>query len=92
MVRNFGAMVIAATLVVPTLTYAYFPPIRPVTVVGTPDPFPIPDTGVVGEPEAPDPGDKPTAATPEPATLAMGLIGLAAVAGLRMRKQRVVSA
>jgi hypothetical protein len=52
---------------------------------------PVRGTGVIVKGD-PDPVKPPVAATPEPATIVSGLIGLAALGGYRLRKQKAVVA
>jgi PEP-CTERM motif len=87
-----GAIAVAATLVLPSLVLAYFPPTigmpPPVGVKSVPpDPFPVPGAGGLGEPDAPEPGPGPTVQTPEPATVVTGLVGLAMAGGFGLRKR-----
>ena len=61
-----AAITVAATLAIPAIGAAYFPPNiglnPPVVPVVPPDPFGVPDTGGLGEPEPPDPGPRPECA------------------------------
>jgi hypothetical protein len=91
MVRSIGSAIVLLTIVLVTLpasAKAYFPPIKGVTATAVPpEPFPVPPVSGVGEPDAPDPVEVPTAQTPEPASVVMGLVGLAAIAGYRFRSK-----
>jgi hypothetical protein len=80
-----GILALAATVFLPAMGSAYFPP-----TIGQnlpPDPFGTPDTGGLGEPEAPDPGPGPTVQTPEPASVVTALLGLAVAGGYGLRKR-----
>jgi hypothetical protein len=92
------AAALAAALVAPSVTLAYFPPTigmpPPVTGQGVPpDPFKPPTTGGLGEPDAPPPPPGPTVQTPEPASLITALTGavLAVGYGVRKRRQRAAA-
>lgn len=88
---RLGAVALAAALVVPSVSQAFFPPDvgKPPVVVQTvpPDPFGVPDTGGLGEPAPPEPGNGPAVQTPEPATIVIGLTGLAMAGAFGLRKR-----
>jgi hypothetical protein len=86
-----AAIVFAAILLLPSISSAYFPPnvgLPPVAVKSVPpDPFGVPGAGGLGEPTPPDPGKGPAVQTPEPATLVIGLTGLAVAGAFGLRKR-----
>jgi hypothetical protein len=84
---------LAAALVVPSVSLAYFPPTigMPPPVTGKslpPDPFKTPTTTGQGEPDAPPPPPGPTVQTPEPATMVTALTGAVLAIGYGVRKKR----
>jgi hypothetical protein len=87
---------LAAALIAPSVSLAYFPPtigIPPVTGKGLPpDPFKPPTTGGLGEPDAPPPPPGPTVQTPEPASMITALTGAVLAIGYRVRKRRAMTA
>ena len=96
--RVAGAVALAAALVAPSVTLAYFPPDvgmpPPVTGSGLPpDPFTPPTTGGLGEPTPPEPPATPSVQTPEPASVVTALTGavLALGYGARKRRQRAAA-
>ena len=93
---RFAAIALAAALIVPSISNAFFPPnvgMPPITIQSVPpDPFGKPDAGGLGEPEPPDPGAGPTVQTPEPATIVIGLTGLAMAGALGLRKRNKAQA
>jgi hypothetical protein len=88
---RFGVVALTAALVVPSVSQAFFPPNvgQPPVVVKSvpPDPFGVPTTGGLGEPTPPDPGKGPAVQTPEPATIVIGLTGLAMAGAFGLRKR-----
>lgn len=85
------AAALAAALVAPSVTLAYFPPTigipQPPKVV-PPDPFKPPTTGGLGEPDPPEPPPGPTVQTPEPASIVTALTGAALAVGYGVRNRR----
>jgi hypothetical protein len=85
-------VVLAAILAAPSTGSAFFPPNiglnQPPVPVVPPDPFGVPDTGGLGEPESPDPGPGPSVQTPEPASIVTALTGLILAGGYGLRKRR----
>ncbi len=83
---------LAAALVAPSVSLAYFPPDigkPPVQVKSVPpDPFKPPTTTGLGEPDAPPPPAGPTVQTPEPATMMTALTGAVLAVGYGIRKRR----
>jgi hypothetical protein len=55
-----------------------------------PDPFGVPGTGGLGEPEPPDPGNVPNVQIPEPASMVSALTGLALAGAYGLRRRRKV--
>ncbi len=88
---RLGGVALAASLLFPSISSAFFPPnvgIPPVTIQSVPpDPFGIPETGGLGEPTPPEPGTGPTVQTPEPATIVIGLTGLVMAGAIGLRKR-----
>ena len=82
---------LAAALVAPSVSLAYFPPtigIPPVTGKAVPpDPFKPPTTGGLGEPDVPEPPPGPTVQTPEPASMVTALTGAVLALGYGVRKR-----
>jgi hypothetical protein len=91
------ATALAAALVAPSVSLAYFPPTigmpPPVTGQGLPpDPFKPPTSGGLGEPDPPPPPPGPTVQTPEPASLVTALTGAGLAVGYGVRKRRLRTA
>ena len=90
--RFARAAALAAALVAPTVSLAYFPPtIGQPPVTGSavpPDPFKPPTAGGLGEPETPPPPPGPAVQTPEPASLVTALSGAVLAIGYGVRKRR----
>jgi len=85
-----GALGVAALLFHARVAEAVFPPIyqsQPPVVVQAPPPPPAPVV-IIGEPDPPDPVDPPVARTPEPTTIASGVMGLIFAGGYFLRKRR----
>lgn len=76
---------LAIGTIYPATASAFFPPVRTAAQPAVVSPG---DPSIVGTPDI-DPVKPPTvAATPEPATVLTGLIGLAAMAGYRLRRRK----
>src|SRR5262245_16377825 len=95
--QRLGALALAAGLLTPAVTAAYFPPNigmpPPPPVNGVPpDPFEPPVGARFGEPEAPDPGPQPSVQTPEPASVVTALSGVAVAAGYGLRRRMKMAA
>jgi hypothetical protein len=91
--RLAGALTLAAALVAPSISLAYFPPSvgMPPPVTGSalpPDPFKPPTTGGLGEPTPPEPAPGPSVQTPEPASVVTALTGAVLALGYVARKRR----
>jgi len=85
-----GAAALAAALVAPSVSSAFFPPTIGIPVTGQavpPDPFKPPTTGGLGEPDAPPPPPGPTVQTPEPASVVTALTGAVLAVGYGVRKR-----
>src|SRR5690242_361818 len=85
-----AAAALAAALVVPSASFAFFPPTIGIPVTGQsvpPDPFKPPTNGGLGEPDAPPPPPGPTVQTPEPASMVTALTGAVLAVGYGVRKR-----
>ena len=86
------AAALAAALVAPSVSLAFFPPtigVPPVTGQAVPpDPFKPPTNGGLGEPDAPPPPPGPTVQTPEPASVVTAFTGAILAVGYGVRKRR----
>src|SRR5947208_6193509 len=88
-----GAAAVAAALVAPSVSLAYFPPTigMPPPVTGSalpPDPFKPPTAGGLGEPTPPEPAPGPSVQTPEPASVVTALTGAVLALGYSARRRR----
>ena len=94
--RLARATALAAALVAPSVSLAYFPPtVGMPPVKGTaipPDPFTPPTAGGLGEPTPPEPAPGPSVQTPEPATMLTALTGAVLAFGYGARKRRQAKA
>jgi hypothetical protein len=84
------AAALAAALILPSVSRAFFPPTIGIPVTGQsvpPDPFKPPTNGGLGEPDAPPPPPGPTVQTPEPASMVTALTGAVLAIGYGARKR-----